>query len=193
MPIYESHFEEAALDWLVDLGHQKISGYDIAPAPDGIAPERANYRQVILVDRLRERLQIINHSIPTAAIEDAIHQVVNPNLPSLIQANRQFHRWLRDGVKVEYQPEGETVGDFVRLLDFDHPDNNDWAAINQFTIKGLNHTKRPDIIVFINGLPLAVLELKNPGREKTDIWEAFDQLQTYKEQIPDLCITMNCW
>ncbi len=189
MPIYESHFEEAALDWLVDLGYQKISGYDIAPAPDGITPERANYRQVILVDRLRERLQIINHTIPAAAIEDAIHQVVNPNLPSLIQSNRQFHRWLRDGVKVEYQLEGETVGDFVRLIDFANPDNNDWAAINQFTIKGPNHTKRPDIIVFINGLPLAVLELKNPGREKTDIWSAFDQLQTYKEQIPDLFST----
>ncbi len=189
MKINEDLFEQSALDWFVDLGYQRISGYDIAPAPDGSTPERENYRQIILVDRLRERLHIINPTIPAATIEDAIHQVVNPNLPSLIQANRQFHRWLRDGVKVEYQRNGETVGDFVRLLDFDNPDNNDWAAINQFTIKGPNHTKRPDIIVFVNGLPLAVLELKNPGKEKTDIWEAFDQLQTYKEQIPDLFIT----
>lgn len=142
-----------------------------------------------MVDRLRERLQIINPTIPAAAIEDAIHQVVNPNLPSLLQANQQFHRWLRDGVKVEYQKDGETIGDFVRLLDFDNPDNNDWAAINQFTIKGPHNTKRPDILVFVNGLPLGVLEMKNPGKEKTDIWEAFDQLQTYKEQIPDLFVT----
>ena len=116
MPVYESHFEEAALDWFADLGYQKISGYDIAPAPDGSTPERANYRQVILVDRLRERLRSINPTIPAAAIEDAINHILNPNLPSLLQANRQFHRWLRDGVKVEYQHDGETVGDFVRLL-----------------------------------------------------------------------------
>ena len=189
MPVYESHFEEAALDWFVELGYQRVSGYDIAPAPDGSAPEREHYRQVVLTGRLRERLCLINPTIPVAAIEDAIQHILNPNLPSLLQANRQFHRWLRDGVKVEYQLEGETVGDFVRLLDFEHPDNNDWAAVQQFTIKGPGHKKRPDIIVFVNGLPLAVLELKNPGREKTDIWEAFDQLQTYKEQIPDLLIT----
>ena len=189
MPVYESHFEEAALDWFAELGYQKISGYDIAPAPDGSAPERENYRQVILIDRLRERLTIINPDIPSSAIEDAIRQILNSNLPSLIQANRQFHRWLRDGVQVEFQREGETAGDFVRLMDFDHPGNNDWAAINQFTIRGPHYTKRPDIIVFINGLPMAVLELKNPADEKADIWKAFDQLQTYKEQIPDLFIT----
>ncbi len=189
MPVYESHFEEAALDWFVELGYQRVLGYDIAPAPDGVTPERNNYRQVILPERLRDRLQAINPTIPAAAIADAFQQISNPNLPSLLQANRQFHRWLRDGVKVEYQRDGETVGDFVRLIDFANPDNNDWAAINQFTIKGPHHTKRPDILVFINGLPLAVLELKNPGNEKTDIWEAFDQLQTYKEQVPDLFIT----
>ncbi len=189
MPIYESHFEEAALDWFAELGYRKISGYDIAPAPDGVAPEREDYRQVILTGRLRSRLAAINPAIPAPAIEDAIRQILNPNLPSLIQSNRQFHRWLRDGVKVEFQRDGETVGDFVRLIDFDNPDNNDWAAINQFTVRGPHHTKRPDIIVFINGLPIAVLELKNPADEDADIWKAFDQLQTYKEQIPDLFVT----
>lgn len=189
MPIYESHFEEAALEWFAELGYQKISGYDIAPAPDGVRPERENYKQVVLVDRLRERLTALNPSIPSAAIADAIQQILNPNQPTVIQANRQFHRWLRDGVKVEYLRDGETVGDFVRLVDFENPDNNDWAAINQFTIKGPHHTKRPDILVFLNGLPIAVLELKNPADEKADIWTAYDQLQTYKEQIPDLFIT----
>jgi len=155
MPVYESHFEEAALDWLAELGYQKISGDDIAPAPDGIMPERANYKQVVLVDRLRERLAALNPSIPPAAIADAIQQVLNPNQPTLIQANRQFHCWLRDGVRVEYLRDGETVGDFVRLVDFENPDNNDRAAINQFTIKGPHHTKRPDILIFLNGLPIA--------------------------------------
>lgn len=189
MPVYESHFEEAALDWFTELGYQKISGYDIAPAPDGVTPERANYKQVILTDRLREKLTELNPSLPPAAITDAVHQILNPNQPTVIQANRQFHRWLRDGVKVEYLRDGETIGDFVRLVDFENPDNNDWAAINQFTIKGPHHTKRPDILVFLNGLPIAVLELKNPADEKADIWTAYDQLQTYKEQIPDLFIT----
>ncbi|HMY74931.1 MAG TPA: type I restriction endonuclease subunit R, partial [Blastocatellia bacterium] len=189
MPVYESHFEEAALDWFADLGYQKISGYDIAPAPDGVTPERDSYKQVVLVEWLRERLTAFNPTMPTSAIADAMHQLLNPNQPTVMQANRQFHRRLRDGVKVEYLRDGETVGDFVRLVDFENPDNNDWAAINQFSIRGPHHTKRPDIIVFLNGLPIAVLELKNPADEKADIWTAYDQLQTYKEQIPDLFIT----
>jgi type I restriction enzyme, R subunit len=189
MPVYESHFEEAALDWFAELGYQKVSGYDIAPVPDGVTPERANYKQVLLVERLRAQIAKLNPGIPPVALADALRQILNPNQPSLIQANRQFHRWLRDGVRVEYLRDGETIGDFVRLVDFDNPDNNDWAAINQFTIKGPHHTKRPDILVFLNGLPIAVLELKNPADEKADIWTAYDQLQTYKEQIPDLFIT----
>lgn len=189
MSITESILEEAALKWFSDLGYQSISGYDIAPAPDGVTPERDNYRQVVLVDRLRAQLTGINQSIPSSAIEDAVRQLVNPNLPSLIQANRQFHRWLRDGVPVEFQQGAETVGDRVRLFDFENPDNNDWAAINQFTVRGPQHTRRPDVIVFINGLPIAVLELKNLADENADIWDAFEQLQTYKEHIPDLFIT----
>jgi type I restriction enzyme R subunit len=189
MSITENILEEATLKWFAELGYQTISGYDIAPAPDGITPERDNYRQVILTGRLRSRLAAINPLIPSSAIEDTIRLVVNPNLPSLIQANRQFHFWLRDGVPVEFQRDGETVGDRVLLFDFDNPDNNDWAAINQFTIRGTQHTRRPDVIVFLNGLPIAVLELKNLAAENADIWNAFDQLQTYKEHIPDLFIT----
>jgi type I restriction enzyme R subunit len=187
LTLTESVFEAAALAWFDELGYVVKNGMEIAPGE--LEAERESFSQVILTERLRERLTIINPAIPAAAIEDAIQQVLNPNLPSLIQSNRQFHRWLRDGVKVEFQREGETVGDFVRLFDFDNPDNNDWTAINQFTVKGPHHTRRPDIIIFINGLPIAVLELKNPADEHADIWKAFDQLQTYKEQIPDLFIT----
>jgi len=187
MLITESNFEEASLQWFRELGYQVLCGYDIAP--DGETPERESYRQIILTERLRQQLQLINPSIPLGAIEDAISQILNPNLPSLIQSNKQFHRWLRDGVKVEFQRDGETVGDYVHLIDFKDIENNDWAAINQYTIKGPQYEKRPDIIVFLNGLPIAVLELKNPADENADVWKAFNQLQAYKEQIPDLFIT----
>ncbi len=187
MIVSEDSLERAALEWFGELDYQILSGYAIAP--DGSAPERENYRQVLLIDRLRAQLININPQIPLAAIEDAIRQVINPSLPSLIQSNRQFHSWLRDGVKVEFQREGETIGDRVRLVDFTDPDNNEWLAVNQFTVRGPHHTRRPDIIIFLNGLPIVVIELKNPADESADIWKAFDQLQTYKEQIPDLFIT----
>lgn len=184
--ITEDQLEQAALDWFRELGYQVAFGPDIAPPPDGITPERDDYRQTILTKRLRTRLQINNPAIPAVVIDDAIHQILAPNLPTVIQINRQFHRWLRDGVKVQYQRNNETVGDQVYLVDFSNSSNNDWLVVNQFSIKGPQHTRRPDIIVFLNGLPIAVLELKNPADEEADIWKAFDQLQTYKEHIPDL-------
>lgn len=184
--ITEDHLEQATLGWFRELGYQTAFGPDIAPPPDGIAPERDNYRQTILMERLQTRLRAINPAIPGMAIDDAIRQILAPNLPTVIQINRQFHRWLRDGVKVQYQRANETVGDQVSLVDFSEPARNDWLVVNQFSIKGPHHTRRPDIIVFLNGLPVAVLELKNPADEEADIWKAFDQLQTYKEQIPDL-------
>lgn len=187
MGISEDNLEQAALGWFGELNYQILSGYTIAP--DGPAPEREDYRQVILIDRLRSRLITINPQIPLAAIKDAVRQILNPNLPSLLQANRQFHRWLRDGVKVEFQRDDETIGERVRLVDFTNPGNNEWLAVNQFTVRGPHHTKRPDIIIFLNGLPVSVIELKNSADESADIWKAFQQLQTYKEQIPDLFIT----
>jgi type I restriction enzyme R subunit len=186
MTITEDQLEQKTIAWLRELGFSYAYGPDIAPAPEGTAPEREDYRQVILAGRLRAQLETINPTLPLSAIEDAVRQVLTPNLPTLIQINRQFHRWLRDGVKVQYQRDGETVGDQVRLIDFTNPMANDWLAVNQFTIKGPNHTKRPDIILFVNGLPFVVLELKNPADEEADIWAAFNQLQTYKAQIPDL-------
>ena len=186
MLLTENHLEQVALGWFQMLGYQVIFGPNIAPFPDGEAPERYNYRQTVLLERLKTRLQAINPAIPAGAIDEAVRQILAPNLPTTIQINRQFHHWLRDGVNVQYQQNDETVGDQVFLVDFSRPSNNDWLAVNQFSIQGPHNTRRPDIIVFLNGLPVAVLELKNPADEEADIWKAFDQLQTYKEQIPDL-------
>jgi type I restriction enzyme R subunit len=111
--------------------------------------------------------------------------VLDLGIPSLLPANRHFHRLLVGGVPVQYQKDGETRGDRVRLIDWTNPARNQWLAINQYSIKGPRHTRRPDIILFLNGLPLVLIELKNPADENADIWRAYDQLQTYKEQIPD--------
>ncbi len=187
MPIIEDHLEQTVLDWLRELGYS----YAFELKPDAAKPERENYRQVILVDRLRRHLEIINPQLPATAIEEAVLLLQNPDVPGFVAANRQFHRWLRDGVPVEFQRDGETVGDLVRLVDFSDPNANEWLAVNQFSIQGLpisgqKHTRRPDVLIFLNGLPIVVIELKNPADKNADIWKAFEQLQNYKEQIPDL-------
>lgn len=184
MKINEEQFENHLLGILADLGYVYENGYEIAPDTD--RAERKDYREVVLVGRLRRKLIDLNPNIPLGAIEDAIAQITRPNFPSLIQNNREFHRQLRDGVKVQFQEDGETKADFVRLFDFENADNNEFLAVNQFTIRGPKSTKRPDIIIFVNGLPIAVLELKNPADENTTIYDSWKQLQTYKEEIPDL-------
>ncbi|MBL0481360.1 type I restriction endonuclease subunit R [Aeromonas veronii] len=180
----EDQLEQEVLGWLAEVGYRVVCGYDVAPDSDN--PWRANFNQVLLLDQLRGAIARLNPSVPMVAREDALAQVVNLDTPAQLSANRAFHRLLVNGVPVQYQRDGETVGDFVRLVDFEDPTANEWLAINQFTIKGPKHTRRPDIILFVNGLPLVVLELKNPADVNADIWKAFDQLQTYKEQIPDL-------
>lgn len=180
----EDQLEQEVLGWLAEVGYRVVCGYDVAPDSD--KPWRANFNQVLLLDQLRGAIARLNPSVPMVAREDALAQVVNLDTPAQLSANRAFHRLLVNGVPVQYQRDGETVGDFVRLVDFENPTANEWLAINQFTIKGPKHTRRPDIILFVNGLPLVVLELKNPADVHADIWKAFDQLQTYKEQIPDL-------
>ncbi|WP_429158699.1 type I restriction endonuclease subunit R [Aeromonas veronii] len=180
----EDQLEQEVLGWLAEVGYRVVCGYDVAPDSDN--PWRANFNQVLLLDQLRGAIARLNPSVPMVAREDALAQVVNLDTPAQLSANRAFHRLLVNGVSVQYQRDGETVGDFVRLVDFEDPTANEWLAINQFTIKGPKHTRRPDIILFVNGLPLVVLELKNPADVHADIWKAFDQLQTYKEQIPDL-------
>jgi type I restriction enzyme, R subunit len=180
----EDQLEKEALCWLSELGYAIHSGPDIAH--DGPNPQRADHRQVVLPFRLREALQRLNPDIPTAAWEDALQQVMDLGIPSLLSANRAFHRLLVSGVPVQYQKGGETRGDFVRLVDWSDPARNEFWAVNQFSIKGPHHTRRPDIILFVNGLPLVLLELKNPADLTADIWKAYDQIQTYKEQIPDV-------
>jgi type I restriction enzyme R subunit len=180
----EDQLEQEALGWLADVGYTRLYGPDIAP--DGPNPERADYRQVILRARLHDAIHRLNPEIPTAAKDDALKQILDLGIPALLSANRQFHKLLISGVPVQYQKDGETRGDFVRLIDWTHPGKNRWLAVNQFSIKGPHHTRRPDILLFINGLPLVLMELKNPADENADIWKAYDQIQTYKAQIPDV-------
>jgi type I restriction enzyme R subunit len=180
----EDQLEQETLTWLIDTGYSHVYGPDIVV--DGDAPERANYVQVVLIERLRGAISRLNPSVPYAAREDALQQVLNLDTPVLLSANRLFHRLLVNGVPVEYQTDGETRGDFVRLIDFANVAANEWLAVNQYSIKGPKHTRRPDILLFINGLPLVLLELKNPADENADIWKAYDQIETYKEQIPDV-------
>jgi len=186
--VTEDQLEQEALGWLADVGYTRLFGPDIAV--DGDHPERADYRQVLLLERLRAAIHRLNPGIPLAAREDALRQVVDLGIPALLSANRHFHQLLVAGVPVQYQKDGDTRGDLVRLIDWaesaNSPKNNEWLAINQFSIKGAHHTRRPDIILFVNGLPLVLVELKNPADEKADIWKAYDQIQTYKEQIHDV-------
>ncbi|MFZ2289736.1 MAG: type I restriction endonuclease subunit R, partial [Halopseudomonas yangmingensis] len=176
--------EQEALGWLSELGYTHLYGPDIAH--DGDNPERGSYREVLLGMRLRAAVARLNPQIPPAAREDALRQVLELGLPVQLSANRLFHRLLVGGVPVQYQKDGETRGDFVRLIDWADVRANEWLAVNQFSIQGPKHTRRPDIILFVNGLPLVLLELKNPADVNADLIKAFDQLQTYKEQIPDL-------
>ncbi|AMM25244.1 type I restriction endonuclease subunit R [Variovorax sp. PAMC 28711] len=184
----EDQLEQEALAWLFDVGYTHRYGPDIAH--DGPTPERASYRQVVLADRLRAAIDRLNPDVPAAAQDDALKQVLALGTPVLLSANRQFHKLLVTGVPVQYQKDGETRGDFVRLVDWadasGEGSGNEWLAVNQFSIRGPHHTRRPDIVLFVNGLPLVLLEIKNPADPNADVWKAYDQLQTYKEQIPDV-------
>ncbi|HCF5566569.1 TPA: type I restriction endonuclease subunit R [Pseudomonas aeruginosa] len=180
----EDQLEQETLGWLCEQGYTHLYGPDIAH--DGDNPERESYRDVILTMRLRTAIARLNPQVPLAAREDALRQVLELGVPVQLSANRLFHRLLVSGVPVQYQKDGETRGDFVRLIDWADVRANEWLAINQFSIQGPKHTRRPDIILFVNGLPLVLLELKNPADVNADLVKAFDQIQTYKEQIPDV-------
>jgi type I restriction enzyme R subunit len=179
----EDQLEQETLGWLAELGYTHRRGPDIAH--DGADPQRANYGQVVLAFRLREAIVRLNPTVPLVAREDALRQVQDLGIPALLSANRAFHKLLVNGVPVQYQLNAETRGDFVRLVDWAQPQRNEFWAVSQFTIKGPHHTRRPDIVLFINGLPLVLIELKNPADKHADIWKAFDQIETYKAQIPD--------
>ena len=185
--VSEDAVEQAMLEWLASLGWSVAHGPDISP-PDAKTPgtERDSYREVALRHRLADAIARLNPHIPPGARDDALRRVLSPNVPALVSTNRQLHRWLVDGVPVEYQRDGETRGDRVRLLDFADVAANDWVAVNQFSVQGPKLTRRPDVVLFVNGLPLVVVELKNPGDEDADIWAAWNQLQAYQQDIPDL-------
>ncbi|MGB8414366.1 MAG: type I restriction endonuclease subunit R [Candidatus Binatus sp.] len=181
----ESEVEDAALSWFETLGYAVKHGPDIAS--DGLFKERADYSEVILSKRLRDALALLNPDVSADAQNDAFRKVTRPSHPSLISNNRSFHSMLANGVEVEYRRgDGSIRGASVRLIDFDDPDANDWLVVNQFTVEEGQHNRRPDMVVFVNGLPLAVIELKNPADENATMWSAFKQFQTYKDQIPSL-------
>ena len=181
----ESHVEDAALEWLSGLGYAVLHGADISP--DGPTPERISYDQVLLTPRLRKALKRLNPHLPAETLEEVLRKVQQTETPSLIEENRRLHRYLIEGVPVEIAREdGSIGGDVARLIDFDDVDANDWLAVNQYTVVEHTHNRRPDVVLFVNGLPLAVIELKNPGDENATLLGAFNQLQTYKDQIPSL-------
>lgn len=182
----ESTLEEAAINWMGGLNYSHRYGPDIAY--DGFSPERPDYQSAILPQRLENTISKLNPDLPAHVREDALRQISNLNQPSLLLNNHEFHSFLVNGVPVEYKlPNGNETTANVRLIDFEDLDNNDWLVVNQFTVIGPEkHNRRPDIVVFINGLPIAVIELKNTSDEKATIWSAFNQLQTYKQQIPAL-------
>jgi type I restriction enzyme R subunit len=185
MSLNESIVEAAALEWFDQLGYAVGHGPHLAPGEP--AAERDSFGDVVLVGRLRAAIARLNPTIPPEAREEALRKVLRPEAPGLTRINRRFHRLLRDGVVVEHKrKDGSIAGDPVRLVDFSNPDANDWLALNQFTVIESGHNRRPDIIVFINGLPLAVLELKNAADEDATLWNAYEQLQTYIAQIPSL-------
>ncbi|MBI5117933.1 type I restriction endonuclease subunit R [Candidatus Poribacteria bacterium] len=186
----ESVVEDAALAWLEGLGYAVLHGPDIAVGELGAERSDPNYRDVILERRLRQGLVRLNRDLPPEALEEAFRKLTRADAPSLIERNRVIHRMLVDGVTVEYRrKDGSIAGSQARVLDFDTPDNNDWLAVNQFTVAEGQHNRRPDVVVFVNGLPLAVIELKNPADENATIWSAFQQFQTYQAQIPSLFAT----
>ena len=180
----ESEIETLAIERLQSLGFNYIYGPDIAP--DSATPERENFTDVILDKRLRKAIARINPALPAAALDEAIKTIQRISSPELLANNEAFHRLLTEGVNVSYQKDGNTRGDLVWLVDFANPDNNEFVVANQFTIIENNQNKRPDIILFVNGLPLVVIELKNAVDENATIQSAYQQISTYKATIPRL-------
>jgi type I restriction enzyme R subunit len=180
----ESVVEEAALDWLEGLGWRIAPGPDIAPGMP--AAERRDHGEVVLPQRLRDALARLNPELPGEALEDAARKLTRPAGVDLLTRNRSVHRMLVDGVTVEYRTADGVRGAQARVIDFDDPAANDWLAVNQLGVVENKHSRRPDVVLFVNGLPLAVLELKNAADEDATVWTAFQQLQTYQSEMPSL-------
>ncbi len=181
----ESVIEQAALAWLESLGYLIVPGPEIAPGE--ASAERESYGQVVLERHLCQAVQRLNPQVPSDALEEAFRKLTRLDSSSLVANNHVVHKYLVEGVPVEYQrADGSIGGDLVRVFDYDDPENNEFLAVNQYTVVEDQHERRPDVVLFINGLPVAVIELKNAATENATIWSAFNQLQTYKRQIPSL-------
>jgi len=186
----EDIVEQATLAWLESLDYELIQGTDIAP--DSLNQERTSYSDVILEGRLLSSLKAINPKLSSEMLKDVCRKVISSRAPDLVEDNSLFHRMLVDGVDIEYtRDDGSIAGDKAYLIDFENIANNSFIAVNQFTIVENKRNRRPDIIIFVNGLPLAVIELKNAVNENTTLTHAYNQLQTYKKDIPSLFRT-NC-
>ena len=182
--ISESAVEDLAIECLLEQGYAYLPGPGIAP--DGKTPLRASFEDVLLLEKVRAAIDRLNPGIPPAARADALRQIQRFHSPELITNNEAFHRLLTEGINVTYQRDGHPRGDYVWLIDFDHPENNEFTVVNQFTVVENGINKRPDILLFVNGLPLVVIELKNPADESATVRAAYNQIQTYKTLIPTL-------
>jgi len=183
----ESVVEEAALEWFEALGYALTGGQSIAPGEPG--EERRTYADVVLDGRLRDALARLNSTVSREGLEEAFRKLTRISSPQQVDANHELHDYLVNGVSVEYLRADGTIGyDPVRIVDFDVLENNDWLVVNQLTVSEGGHNRRPDVVVFLNGLPIAVIELKNAASENATIWNAFQQLQTYKQELPSLFV-----
>ena len=183
--LVESEVEYAALEWLESVGWKVAHGPDIAPNAE--CGERTSYSEVILEHRLLDAVDRLNSDLPADALDDAFRKLTHPQGSSLEARNRALHRMLVDGVSVEYRTAaGALRGAQISVLDFEEPANNDWLAVNQFTVVEGEHERRPDIVLVVNGLPLGLIELKNPADEEATVWTAWQQIQTYKTELSNL-------
>ena len=185
----EADVEQIAIEHFQELGYTHLFGGDIAP--EAPSAERVSYSEVHLPQRLFESLVTLNPSIPRDTLEDAVKKITRASATTLLAQNHELHKMLVDGIDVSYRKGDRIVNDKAIIIDYDHPEKNNWLIINQFTIIENGNNRRPDILVFLNGLPVAIFELKNPAEEKATIWKAVDQIQTYKDQIPTL-FNFNC-
>ena len=179
----EDHLEEAAIEILKELGYSYAFGPDITY--DGYSPERNNYKDVILEQRVKDALFNINRNLPEEALDEAYKKIINFNSPILIENNKEFHKLLIEGIDVSFIKDGESKTEKAYIIDFENKNKNDFLAVNQFTIVE-KEERRPDIIIFINGIPLVVVELKSATDENVGIEEAYNQIQTYKNDIQSL-------
>jgi type I restriction enzyme, R subunit len=216
--ITEDQLEQLAIQWFQDTGWNYVHGAVIAPeaepssqpSPTGRrrnTAEREDFRAVVLKGRLAEAVRRLNPKLPESAVEEVVHVVTKPEHISLVTNNREFHRMLINGVRVEYVATRETyretltpalsqeereedcrVVDHALLIDFEYPSRNDFLVVSQFTVAGKKKPRRPDLVCFVNGLPLGLIELKNPADQQANVWKAFDQLQTYQAEISDLLV-----